>query len=323
MNSISKSQLAALLLITDMFELFCFSGNMSLQTLYGVLAGIALQLLAALVLAAKGTELKKWAAVFYLAYTVFFGGTLFSALWRTSGAVYIPSESGSGVSGRLLTAGLIALVCLYSSSTGIKPVARAAVIAAAAGIFCLGIDFASAVLNAEWENIAVPEKSGLFYEIARGTALSGSLGSMAVLSGAVKGERSKAFVWYFAAKAIVSAVLILTVLAVSGGIMSVTPFPVITAVQLSQPFDAQRIDALFLVIFAVFAVFSAALQVMTGAYLIKQIFPQFVRWRSSTVIVLIIGAALMISGRELLIVRACAAAAALIFAPSGAKKSAA
>lgn len=323
MNSISKRQFAALLLITDMFELFCFSGSMSLETLYGVLAGIALQLLAALVLAEKGTELRKWAAVFYLAYTVFCGGTLFSALWRTSGAVYIPSESGGGVRGRFLTAGLIALVCLYSSSTGIKPVARAAVIAAGVGVFCFAIDFASAVLNADWSNVNMPEKNGFFYEVIRGAALSGSLGNMVVLSGEVKGGRHKAFVWYFSAKAIVSAVLILTVLAVSGGIMTVTPFPVITAVQLSQPFDAQRIDALFLVVFAVFAVFSAALQVMTGAYLIKQIFPQFVRWRSSVVIVLTVCAALMISGQELLHVRACAAVAALIFAPLGAKKSAA
>lgn len=323
MNSISKRQLAALLLITDMFELFCFSGNMSLETLYAVLAGIALQLLAALVLASKGTELKKWAAVFYLAYAVFFGGTLFSALWRTSGEVYIPSESGNGAWGRLMTAGLIALVCLYSSSTGIKPVARAAAIAAAAGILCLGIDFVSAAFNADWSNITAPERNGFIYEIMRGTALSGSLGSMAVLSGTVKGERSRAFVWYFTAKAIMSAVLILTVLSVTGRIMDITDFPVVTAAQLSQPFDAQRIDALFLVVFAVFAVFSIALQVITGAYLIKQIFPRFVRWRSSAVIVMIIGAAWVISGRELLPVRACAASAALIIAPLGAKKSAA
>ncbi|WP_028518555.1 hypothetical protein [Ruminococcus flavefaciens] len=323
MNSISKRQLAALLLITDMFELFCFSGNMSLETLYGVLAGIALQLLAALVLASKGTELKKWAAVFYLAYAVFFGGTLFSALWRTSGEVYIPSESGNGVWGRLMIAGVIALVCLYSSSTGIKSVARASAIAAATGILCLGIDFVSAAFNADWSNITAPERNGFIYEIMRGTALSGSLGSMAVLSGTVKGERSRAFVWYFTAKAIMSAVLILTVLSVTGRIMDITDFPVVTAAQLSQPFDAQRIDALFLVVFAVFAVFSIALQVMTGAYLIKQIFPRFVRWRSSAVIVMIIGAAWVISGRELLPVRACAASAALIIAPLGAKKSAA
>lgn len=129
--------------------------------------------------------------------------------------------------------------------------------------------------------------------------------------------------WYFTAKSLISAVLILTVLSVTGRIMDITDFPVVTAAQLSQPFDAQRIDALFLVVFAVFAVFSVALQVMTGAYLIKQIFPQFVRWRSSAVIVMIIGAALIISGRELLPVRACAAAAALVIAPLGAKKSAA
>lgn len=323
MNNISKRQMAALLLIMDMFELFCCMGSISLRTLWGVLVGISLQLFAALIFVSKGGELKKGACIFFLAYAVFCGGTVFSALWRTSGAVYIPYESSHGVWGRLMTAGLIALVCLYCSSTGIKTAARAAVIAVAVGTFCLLIDFISAVFNAEWSNVLLPERYSAVHEFVRGMAYSGSLGSFVILLGKVKGDKAKATVWYFTAKAVVSAVLILTVLPVAGGIMKIADFPVITAAQLSQPFAAQRIDSLFLVIFSVFAVFSAALQVMTGAYLVKGLFPHFKRWRSSLIIILTISAALLISGRELLLVRACAAAAVFIAAFSGAKKSAA
>ena len=323
MNDISKRQMAALLLIMDMFELFCCVGSVSLRTLWGILVGIALQFFAALIFVSKGGELKKGAGIFFLAYAVFCGGTVFSSLWRTSGAVYIPYESGHGVWGRLMTAGLIALVCLYCSSTGIKTAARAAVIAVSVGAVRLGIDFLSAVLNADWSNVLLPEKNSAVHEFVRGMAYSGSLGSFVILLGNVKGDKAKAVVWYFTVKAVISVVLILTVLSVAGGIMKIADFPVITAAQLSQPFAAQRIDSLFLVIFSVFAVFSAALQVMTGAYLVKELFPHFKRWRSSFVIVLTISSALLISGRELLLIRACAAAAVLIAAISGAKKSAA
>ena len=105
--------------------------------------------------------------------------------------------------------------------------------------------------------------------------------------------------------------------------MSVSDFPVITAAQLSQPFDAQRIDSLFLVVFAVFAVYSVTLQVMTGAHLLKKLFPHFEHWRSTAVIIATVLTAVTLSSHPLLRVRAFAAIAAMIFAPLGAKKTAA
>lgn len=323
MNRISKFQFTALLLITDLFSLCCCRGSVSLGTLWGILAGTAVQFLVAVGFAIKGGALKKWAQVFFLVYAVFCGGALFVSLWRTSSAIYIPYEESHGVWGSLMTAGLIALVCLYASSTGIKSVSRAAVIAAILALLCLSVDLISAVFNAEWKNVSLPEERGFLGEVMRGFGLSGNLGSLAVWLDSVKDDKSRAVTVYFAAKAIAVSAVMLTVLPVVGGIMELTDFPVITAAQLSQPFEAQRIDSLFLVVFSVLAVFSVTLQVMTGAYLLGELFPRFQRWRSLTVIAVIIGAALIIGGRELLAVRACAAIAALIIAPLGAKKSAA
>ena len=131
MNRISKFQFTALLLITDLFSLCCCFGSVSLGTLWGILAAAAVQYLAAMCFAVQGGALKKWAQVFFLVYAVFSGGALFVSLWRTRSVVYIPYEASHGIWGSLMTAGLIALVCLYASSTGIRSVARAAVIAAA------------------------------------------------------------------------------------------------------------------------------------------------------------------------------------------------
>lgn len=323
MNSISKYQFAALLLITDLFSLCCLRGGVSIVTLWGMLAGTAVQFLGAVCFAVQGGALKKWVQVFFLAYAVFCGGALFVSLWRTRDAIYIPYEESRGVWGSLMTAGLIALVCLYASSTGIKSVTRAAVIAAVLALLFLSVDLVSAVFNAEWRNVSLPQERSFLRELLRGFGLSGSLGSMAVWLDSVRGDKSCAVTVYFAAKAMAVTAVMLTVLPVVGGIMTLTDFPVITAAQLSQPFEAQRIDSLFLVVFSVLAVFSVSLQVMTGAYLLGELFPRFQRWRSLTVIVLMIGASFVISQRELTVVRACAAIAALLIAPVGAKKSAA
>ena len=151
------------------------------MALYGILSAAALQFLTALIFVLHGKETSKWQQFFYLLYAVFCGGALFSSLWRTSGAIYIPYEERNGIWGKLLTAGLIALVCLYSSSTGLRAVSRAAVIAAAAGLLCMLIDFASAAFTADWVNIYRPEKQSFFYGFVRGFAVSGSLGSFFVL----------------------------------------------------------------------------------------------------------------------------------------------
>ena len=160
MNSISRYQLAAMLIITDVFGLFCLSGSISLMTLYGILSAAAIQFLTALIFAFHGGESAKWQQFIYLLYAVFCGGALFSSLWRTSGAIYIPYEERNGIWGKILTAGLIAIVCLYSSSTGLRAVSRAAVIAAAAGLICILIDFSSAgrkKLLAKFANLKISQ----------------------------------------------------------------------------------------------------------------------------------------------------------------------
>ncbi len=314
MNSISGYQLGAMLVIADVFGLFCTGGNISLMTLYGALAAAAFQFLFALIFIIHGGGSSRLKKLIFAVYTLFSGGVVFSSLWRTHEVIYIPYEDGSGIWGRVLTAGLIAAVCIYGSSTGIRAVSRAAVIIAAAGALCILIDFSSAAFNAEWENISRPEMSGFVYEFMRGNALSGGIGSFFVLLDKTKGERFRTALVYFGARAVLTAVVLLTALSVAGGIVTVTDFPVITAAQLSQPFEAQRIDSLFLVVFIAFAVFSVTLHIMTAAHILKELFPGFLRYRSSTAAAAVIGTALLISGRELILLRAAAAIGVLIIA---------
>jgi hypothetical protein len=322
MNEINGRQLGAMLLISDVYFLFCLKGSISPAALTGFLAASALQLLFALGTAASGGASVR-PKLFFLGYSVFLGGLVFSSLWSVGGMIYISCENGCGIWGRLVTAALVTAVCIYISHEGIKPAARASVIAAAAGALCLAADLAGSVSGGEWKHITELEGGGMLSETVRGFALSGGTGSFAILLGSAKGNRGGMTAGYFAAKAAVSSVVLLTAMSAAGRIAEITERPVITAMQLSQPFEAQRIDALFLVMFVVFAVFSAALYMITAAWLMKELSPRFEKYRSTAAATLMTVAALVISGRELILLRAVLAVSALLLPLTGIKRSAA
>lgn len=295
MNEITRNQLAAMLLITDAFALFCFTGSISLITAVGLTAGVFLQMLLAVPLIRLGGISEKPAYIFYLIYLIMWGGLLFGMQWKTSRHIYIPYENSGGIWGKLLISGLIAVVCLYISSAGIKAMGRASLIAAFIGAVCLLTAAVSGLIHLDPENL-VRARSGrsLLEELTTGFALSGGTGSFAILLGITKGSSSKNAAVYFIGKAALTAAVTLTSVIVAGGIMEITDFPVVTAAQVSQPFPSQRIDSLFLIVFAIFAVFSIAVQAALSAYILGELMPKFVRFRSSVSLLLMIGAAFLL-----------------------------
>lgn len=303
-----------MLLIGDVFALFCISGSLSATTAAGFLAGTALQFLLTLPVAflcKNDASLGKPAEAIILVWLIFWGGTLFRMQWSASEVIYIPYENSGGILGKLLISGLIALVCLYISSTGLKALSRASVIAAAVGAVGLAVVIVSAVFSFAPENFfrAKAERS-FFSEVIRGFSLSGGLGSLIVLLTLTKSSPAAGTSLYFIGKAIITAAITLTTVFVAGGIMKIIDFPVITVAQLSQPFSVQRIDSLFLINFTVFAVFSIAVQSAAAAYLTGEIFPKFKRYRCSAVLLLMIAAAFLLPENEML--NAAVTAAALI-----------
>ena len=299
MNSITKNQLAALLLITDIFMLFCFEGSLSLWSVSGFMLGIIIQgmlVVPLIIFADKGGKTEKWAKIFYLAYLIVWGGFLLNRLWNACDTIFVPYETTGGLKGRLMITGMISLVCLYISSTGMKAASRSSVIAAAIGVIFLAVNFISSVKQRNFSNITASLGDGSFMEgLYLCFALSGGIGVGAVLAPLVHDSCKDGAKRYFSFRICVSATVLLTALLVTGGIMQITDFPAITAAQLSQPFTKQRIDSLFMILFAVFAVFSVTAPIMTGAYLLGEIFPEFKKWRSTAMIFLTIGMAAVMS----------------------------
>lgn len=302
MSRISRGQFAALLLITDAFALFCLMGRVSLMTVIGFAAATVLQAIMA-VPAVKfyknGGTLKnsgKAAELFYLIYLILWGGLLFVMLWNAAEIIYIPYDNFGIVPEKLLISGLIAVTCLYASSPGLKSLSRAGFIAAALGTLCIAIVVISALFGAEWGNLAESGNiNDFFKELSRGFVLSGGLGSFVVLLGFTKGDIVKNMRFYFTGKLILLTAVTTAAVLVAGGIMKITDFPIVTAAQLSQPFSSQRIDSLFLIIFVILAVFAISVQTVSASYLLERVAPSVKRFRSTVILVLMIGAAFLLS----------------------------
>lgn len=322
MNRISKSQLAAIMLIGDAFALFCLHGRICVMTAVGFAAGSLIQLFLALPLARlydSGRTLAdcgRAVRIALLAYVLIWGGSLFAMLWQTSSVIYIPYE-GSGIWGRLLTGGLIAAVCVYVSSSGIKALARSAVIAAGLGAVCVAVVVISAGLQSDMSNILRPAGSDLPRELIRGFAASGGLGSFVVLLGFTDCDRTDAAALYFTCKAVLSFVVLFTSVMVTGGIMDVLDLPVASAAQLSQPFPVQRTDSLFLTVFAVFAVYTVAVQASAVEYLAARTFPCLRRFRCTLALAVMVAVGAIIgSPSESTGIYAAAGLAVLLIVPA-------
>lgn len=293
-RKISVSQLAAMLLIPDAFGIFCIRGSISLLTAAGYLTGTLMQaaMSVPLLFLEKRGYRSRLVQAYYLVYTVFCGATLFSVMNRAAGVLFIPYENASGTVGRILTALLVGGVCLYASSCGIKALSRAAFIAAAAGSVCIIIVMVNSAVSFPFSDITRAESSRTFTEeVINGFAVSGSFGCLALLLRRTDENIFRSAAVYFTGKTVITAALLLTSLLAAGGIMKITDMPVITAAQLSQPFPVQRIDSLFLIIFAVFAVFSVSVQTACASQAAGEVFTGFRRFRNTAVFLLIAAAA--------------------------------
>lgn len=283
-NKISKFQLCSLMLINDIFVLFCLSGGISLTTAAGFGIGSLIQLAVAipvmLMYRKRGTlaDCGKIAEIILLSGTLLWGGFLFSILRKAGKLVFVPFET-LGKWGDIVTIVLIAIVCVYVSSSGIKALSRSAVIGLALGILCVGIVVISAILRSDASNFSNVESTGFFRELSKGFALSGGLSAFTVMLGFVKDNIPRTTICYFTAKAVISSIMLVTGVLVCGGVMEITEFPLVSVAQLTQPFSVQRIDSLFLIVFTVFAVYSIAVQASASEFLVGEVFPFIKRYR--------------------------------------------
>lgn len=289
MNKISFGQFASLLLASDAFALICYSNKVSLVTLAGFLIAISVQFIISLLLSKRNIPLNnKFLLWIYFFSAIVWGTLLFIRVWKISEAIYIPVPEIPYISSNLIISALIAVVCLYASSPGIKAVSRASVMIAGFGVFCFITIILGSFRHIDKSNLFIPDNSGISSQIISGLAIGGSSCIFPYLISQLKGKKIKSTVFYFICRALFYTAVIILTLFVAGGIMQITEFPVIRAAELCQPFSTQRIDALFIIVLVILAVTGITVQTVTASQIIGTIFPKFIRFRSTAIIIIMI-----------------------------------
>jgi len=295
MNKISFGQFASLLLASDAFALICYSNKISLATLISFLISIAVQFIVSVIFIKKNISLNnKFILWSYLIPSILWGTLLFVRVWNISKAIYIPVPKVSFLSSNLIISALIAIVCLYASSPGIKAVSRASVITAGFGVFCFIVIILGSFKTIDISNLSIKDNYGIPEQIISGFAIGGSFCIFPYLTSKLKNSKMKSTVFYFICKGIFYTAVIILTLMVSGGIMQITEFPVIRAAELCQPFSTQRIDALFIMVLVILAVMGIAVQTVISSQIIETIFPKFRRFKSTAIIIIMLLLALVL-----------------------------
>jgi|GEM_PF-379118 len=300
---ITYGQFASLLLISDAFMLICTGGSMSVMTVLTLLGVFILQ---AAVIIPSVMILKKIKKpiVAKIVHSLLFiinctwGGLLFIKVWKVSSYLYMPVIFPSFISEKLAISALIALSVFYVSSQGIKALGRAAVIVAGFGVLCILVTVFGTLGKMNFDYVRFGDTAEIPKILFQTLPMSGSLIGYCILSENTAEKPSAAVLGtvYFSCKAVLTAVLLFICLAVTSGIMGVTEFPVITASQLSQPLNSQRMDSFFIIIFTVLAVMSIAVAAVLSAYLLSKIFPKFPKFKSTVSICLMLLIATTMTG---------------------------
>lgn len=284
-SKISYGQFSAILLTSDAFALICYSQKISIITILSFLISMVIQVAVVYpVIKSDKSHDKKWILLLYLIVSILWGALLFVRVWHISDAIYIPLPKLKFDTQKLIISALIAIVCLYASSPGIKALSRASVITAGFGILCIIIVALGSIKSNNIENLYIADQNGIASQITYGLSLSGSICIFPYLSGQLKDSKTKSATIYFICRAVLFTGIIILTLLTTGGIMKITDFPIIKAVELCQPFNTQRTDALFILVLVLLATVAISSQIVISSQIIESIFPKFRRFKSSAII---------------------------------------
>lgn len=294
MNRISHSQLFAVLIGIRMFSIICSIHPSDAGQMAGAAISILLQLAAVLPMLAlyrqKNFSLKKemlfgkFGKFLYFLFFILWGSVSFSNLWGVTKSVYFPIDSS------LAGAIILAAVCIYTASMGIKSFNRYATIMLGLIIFSLFVMILGAYPKAELSNFAPnADFKEITESVIREFCSSGELVMMFVLLEFVPEPRSKSITAFFTGKFILTELIAVIEITVLGRIMELSDYPFFSAGAYSQPFSIQRADSLYMILFTMLCVMTVTLQIVLCSMLIKEIFPDL-KYNTLLSTVLMLGA---------------------------------
>ena len=290
MNVIKSSQLFTILLCVRTFSVICSSDSSDACQMAGAVLSALIQFITVLPM------LRLWQTgsfrlmseplfcvpvrILYIVFLLIWGSESFSALWEVSKNVYFPIESS--LMGELILAG----VCVYTASLGLKAAARASFFVTGLLVLSLLMIVLGALPQAQLSNFVPDAKIGGVLKCAlKDYCDSGELVLCFLLLGSVKGNAERSVKSFFLVKLLLIECISVIEITVLGKIMDISEFPFFKAGAFSQPFSIQRADSVYMLLFTMLCLLTATIQIVLAAYLMGSMLPKM---RFSTLLIAVL-----------------------------------
>lgn len=277
MNKLRSSQLFAMLLVSAAFTFLCQTAAYSMEGIFGAAIAATVQIvlsLPMLLLYHRGFSFSQYAEqhrilpLCFVAYLLVRGGISFVRLQHTTSELALP------VSGKFMAAALIAIVCLYTVSLGIQPLARSSTLIFGILLFTLAIMLLGAIPQAEPQNLALSPDDTIWHGFLRSMGTADELPILFLLLDFTEKKRFRSTIQIWIGKFLLLTYLSLLGMAVLGDRMTHAEHPFFAVVSVSQPLSTQRADALYLLVFVMLCVLRVTLCTVLAAHLLRLSFPK-------------------------------------------------
>ena len=311
MNNIKSKQLFSILISVRMFSIICSADPSDAQQMAGAALSILFQFLATVPMLLlykdntfslkKEMLLGKFGKFLYIIFFVIWGAVSFSNLWEVTKSVYFPIDSS------FIGALILAAVCVYTASLGIRAVSRVSGFMLGLIAFALFIMILGAYPKADLANFAPNAQfSGIIKSAVRDFCRSGELVMMFILLEFVPEGKQKAVKSFFTGKFILTEAVAVIEITVLGKIMKISDFPFFSAGAFSQPMSIQRADSLYMILFTMLCVMTVTIQIVLSTIIIQEILPNL-KYKSliSAVLMLTVSSIVNFTGIDLTAVTGC------------------
>ena len=277
MNRISSGQMTVLLLLSNAFMLMCVSAPIGMESMLGAILSFVLQMILCipmLLLYHKGFSLSAYCKqkhyripamlVFYL---ISRGGISFLLLWNGSENLSLPFSQP------LIAAGMIVLVCLYTSALGLRTTARAGTVSFGFLVFTLAILLLGAYQHVDFQQLHLTAENTVWFSTLKILSLADTLPALFILLSFSEKQKAHKALRFLALSLILWEIILFLCITVLGSLLPTTESPFFLLTAVSQPLSTQRADAFYLIVFVMLCVIRLTLLTVLSAHLLGMMFP--------------------------------------------------
>ncbi|MDO5560967.1 MAG: hypothetical protein Q4F95_15400 [Oscillospiraceae bacterium] len=165
---------------------------------------------------------------------------------------------------------LLAAVCIYCSGVTLRAAGRCSVIVFGIFIFSLAVLVLGSYSGIKADNFShVSDTKGIISYAVRDFAQSGELVLLFILCALTREKAAKGFNLYFLIRLIITQATALLGTLVLGRLSYHLEFPFFGICSFSQPFDVQRSDALFVIVFSMVCIVNLTINTLISSEILK------------------------------------------------------